>query len=140
MEGAIGVRLLFLALSAACSMLASAQSVTADTVATPDHWITVDTKEWAWYLNFTSQQKNAVRVIDERCLTQENNVAGAADYVDTEEQREKRRAIVVQGTNDVRSALDPSRYARWRYIRDGGRPVKPRPVTGVRTGFGVRLF
>lgn len=139
MVHAFPIRWLLLAVWIATSAGVRAQS-TPDTTHMPDHWVAVDLKEWAWYLNLTSQQKNAVHAIDERCIAQENAAAGTADYVDTEEQRDKRKAIVAAGTEEVRTVLDPARYARWRYIRDGGRPIKPTPATGIRTGIGVRIF
>lgn len=116
---------------------ARAQVPTDSSVTVPDHWVAVDLREWAWYLNFTSEQKSAVRAIDDQCIQREIQAAGPTDYVDTEELRAQRKAIVAEGTEAVRAALDPARFSRWSFIRNGGRPIKPRPTSGERFGVGI---
>lgn len=108
-----------------------------DTASLPDHWHSVDLREWAWYLNFTSEQKRAVHAIDDRCIQREIQVVGPTDYVETEELRAHLKAIVKDCTEEVRTVLDPPRFARWLFIRNGGRPIKPRPISGGRIGVGI---
>ena len=95
-------------------------------------------KTWAWYLNFTHAQKAAVRSIDAQYAQRETALYGSADYVDTEAQREQRRALVKECTAAVQGALDPPRFARWLNLCNGATPVKPNaggPM--MRLGLGV---
>lgn len=118
-----------------------AQSAPDSSNVVPDHWVSVDLKEWAWYLNFTRQQKQAVQAIAEKCVQKENALVGPTDYVDSDEQRARRKEVVQQGTAEVRDVLDPARFSRWLYIRNGGRPMKPVPLGSgnmrIRTGIGI---
>ena len=119
------VRHLVLSAAALLGMIGHAQ-VAADTSrTTPDHWVAVDLKKWAWYLNFTREQKEAVRAIDARYAERETRLEEGADYVDTERQRAARRALVTECTADVQAALDSARFARWMDLRNGAEPVKP---------------
>jgi hypothetical protein len=128
---------LVLAAAGLCSGMCHAQ-VVADTTG-PDHWVAVDLKKWAWYLNFTHEQKAAVRAIDARYAEREAHLDKGADYVDTETQRAERRALVTECTVDVQAALDPARFTRWLNLRNGAQPVKP-SVGGPRMRLGVGLF
>lgn len=105
---------------------------------TPDHWVVVDLKEWAWYLNFTHEQKVAVRAIDARCAERQAVLDRSADYVDTGAQRAERRKAVAAWTDEVEAALDPARFTRWLNLRNGARPVKPTPMGAQ--GWRVGLF
>lgn len=104
-----------------------------------DHWVAVDLKTWAWYLNFTHEQKVAVRAIDARYAQREAELDGSADYVDTEAQRERRRALVKESTAEVQAALEPARFARWLNLRNGATPVKPN-AGGTVTRWGIGVF
>jgi hypothetical protein len=114
--------------------------VAADTSGgTPDHWVVVDLKEWAWYLNFTHEQKAAVRGIDAQYADREALLGQGDDYVETEAQREERRKLVAACTDDVRAALDPLRFTRWLDLRNGAQPVKP-SAGGPQMRLGIGLF
>ncbi len=105
--------------------------------ATPDHWVAVDLKKWAWYLNLTREQKTAVRAIDARYAIHEAQLNTGADYVDTDPQRAARRALVTECTAEVQAALDSARFARWLNLRNGAQPVKPSAGgTWIRLGPG----
>jgi hypothetical protein len=105
----------------------SAQAV-ADSL-TLDRWVVVDLKQWAWYLNFTHEQKEAVRAIDASYAEREAQLDPSADYVlvETEAYCTQRRALVAACTEEVRAALDPARFQRWLNLRNGAKPVKPPP-------------
>lgn len=106
---------------------------------TPDHWVSVDLKQWAWYLNFTSQQKAAVRAMDASYAEREAQLDKGTDYADTPAQQEARRALVAQCTEEVRAALDLARFARWLNLRNGAKPVKPN-AGGTYTRIGIGVF
>ena len=117
-----------------------AGQVVGDTlVTTPDHWVAVDLKKWAWYLNFTREQKQAVRTIDAQYAEREARLETDADYVDTDAQRNARRTLVAACTSDVQAALDSARFARWLDLRNGAQPVKP-SVGGTMISFGAVRF
>ena len=129
------VRSLVLAFALLPALSGSAQAV-ADSLAL-DHWVVVDLKQWAWYLNFTHEQKEAVRAIDARYAEREAQLDTSGDYVlvETEAYCTERRALVAACTAEVRAALDPARFERWLNLRNGAKPVKPSPGgTMIRMG------
>ena len=119
------VRSLLLGLALLPALSGSAQAHT-DSLAL-DRWVVVDLKHWAWYLNFTHEQKEAVHAIDAQYAEREALLDTGADYVlgETEAFCAKRRALVAACTAEVRAALDPARFQRWLNLRNGAKPVKP---------------
>jgi len=129
------LRNLVLGLTLLPALRGSAQTV-ADSLAL-DHWVVVDLKEWAWYLNFTREQKEAVRAIDAGYAEREAQLDTGGEYsvAGTEAYAAQRRALVATCTEEVRAALDPARFQRWFDLRNGARPVKPSAGgTLIRTG------
>ncbi len=129
------LRTLVLGLALLPALSGSAQAVV-DSLAF-DRWVVVDLKQWAWYLNFTHEQKEAVRAIDAHYAEREAQLDPGADYVlvETEAYCSQRRALVAACIEEVRAALDPARFERWLNLRNGARPVKPSPGgTMIRMG------
>lgn len=116
-----------------------AQDTLDTTRLTPDHWVSVDLKQWAWYLNFTREQKAAVRAVDATYAEREAQLDKGTDYADTPALQEARRALVAQCTDEVRAALEPARFARWLNLRNGAKPVKPN-AGGTYTRIGIGVF
>lgn len=129
------LRSLVLALALLPALRGSAQAV-ADSLAF-DHWVVVDQKQWAWYLNFTREQKEAVHAIDARYAEREALLDTGGEYVlvETEAYCAQRRALVAACIEEVRAALDTARFQRWLNLRNGARPEKPSPGgTMIRMG------
>ena len=54
------LRHLMLCAAALVALFSHGQGTVDSLHATPDHWVAVDLKKWAWYLNFTHEHKAAV--------------------------------------------------------------------------------
>jgi len=131
------LRHLMLCAAALVALFSHGQGTVDSLHATPDHWVAVDLKKWAWYLNFTHEHKAAVRAVDARYAVREAQLNTGADYVDTDPQRAARRALVAECTAEVQAALDSARFARWLNLRNGAQPVKPSAGgTWIRLGPG----